>query len=832
MSSDPGPPRLPRFSIALVSAAALAYEVLLMRLFSIAQWHHFAYMIISLALLGYGASGTFLHFFQDRLQRRFTAALVTNLSLCGVACVVCYAAAQHIPFHAEELLWDWRQWPRLTAVYLLLALPFLFAANAIALAFGRFRSQIGRVYAFDLLGAGAGSLGIVLLLFLVLPDAAVRMVASVAVFAALLACRELRPTPWGVVMIPAAAAILLVSFPGRWLEPALSPYKGLSELLRISGTRVVAERGSPLGVVTAVESPVVPLRHAPGLSLEAANEPPPQIALFTDGDGMSAVNRDRGQTADSAYLDQTTSALAFHLGTRDRVLVLGAGGGSEVLQALAHGAREVEAVELNADIVALVREDFGAFAGRLYDRPEVRVHVAEARGFLAGFPRSYDLIQIALLDSFASAAAGLHALSESYLYTTEALALYHSRLSPGGVLSITRWVRLPPRDMLKLFATAQDALRANGVAEPERHLAMIRGWQTATLLVKNEPFDAAELEALRNFSRARAFDTAYYPGIPEVESNRFNLLPEPYYYRGALSLLGPERPAFLDQYKFDLRPATDDRPYFFHFFRWKALPEILALKGAGGLSFLEWGYLVLVATLLQAAVISALLILLPMVWRARERGSPAAGRRTFPYFFAIGLAFLFLEIALIQKFILYLHHPVYAVATVLASFLVFAGLGSAWVSGRSDRNRRTTAVAAVAGIAGLGLMYLLLLEPFLAQLLALPVAVKFAITTMVIAPLAFCMGMPFPLALSELGAIAPRTIPWAWAVNGCASVISPVLATLLAIEFGFKTVVLSALLLYAIAAWRFPAGGPAKGSPDEHETSSAEPTVRIHSRPC
>lgn len=823
---------IPRYSIALVSATALGYEVLLMRLFSITQWHHFAYMVISLALLGYGASGALLHFFQGRLLRRFPEAFVVNIALCGVACVACYAAAQHIPFHAEELLWDWRQWLRLSAIYLLLALPFLFAATAIALAFAQFRSRIGGVYASDLLGAGAGSLAVVLALFFVTPDASVRIAGSVAVLAALLACRELRPPSRRMLAIPVVAAVLLISVPERWLEPSLSPYKGLSELLRIAGTRIVTERTSPLGVVAAVETPVVPLRHAPGLSLLADTEPPPQIAVFTDGDGLTAITRDRGQAAELSYLDQMTSALAYHLAPRKRVLVLGAGGGGEVLQALAHGARNVEAVELNADVVALVRRDFGAFAGHLYERPEVRVHIAEARGFLARHDRRYDLIQMALLDSFGSAAAGLHALSESYLYTTEAISLYHSRLAPGGALSVTRWVKLPPRDMLKLFATALDALRANGVAEPERHLALIRGWQTATLLVKHDPFDEAELKHLRDFCEARAFDVAYYPGMREAEANRFNLLPEPYYHRGAMSLLGPERQSFLAQYKFDVTPATDDRPYFFHYFRWQALPEILALRGAGGLSFLEWGYLVLIATLLQALVISLLLILPPIVLRARANGSAKPGYRVFFYFFAIGLAFLFLEIALIQKFILFLHHPVYTVATVLASFLVFAGLGSAWVNRHGDRNRHGTAVVAVAGIVSLGTLYLLLLDPFLAQLMAQPAVVKTVVAAMAIAPLALLMGMPFPLALSELGANAPRTIPWAWAVNGCASVISPVLATLLAIEFGFKTVVLSALLLYAIAAWRFPAGGPAKGAPDEHETSSAEPTVRIHSRPC
>jgi hypothetical protein len=186
--------------------------------------------------------------------------------------------------------------------------------------------------------------------------------------------------------------------------------------------------------------------------------------------------------------------------------------------------------------------------------------------------------------------------------------------------------------------------------------------------------------------------------------------------------------------------------------------------------------------------------------------------------------------ALIQKFILFLHHPVYAVATVLCSCLLFAGLGSAWVSRQNGRHRKQTLVLAITGIATVSLLYLFVLGPLFAPLMALPTAAKITITAMLLAPLAFCMGMPFPLALSELGANAPRTIPLAWAVNGCASVISPVLATLLAIHFGFKAVVLTAVLLYGLAVWRFPGGGPAKDAPTEHEVSSAEPTVRIQNR--
>ena len=804
----PGNTRAPYLSIALLSAAALACEILLLRLFTIIQWHHFAYMIISLALLGFGASGAFLALARERLLAHFPAAYLANLALFGFAAVGCFFAAQAVPFNAEEVLWDARQPLRLFAIYLLLALPFFFAANGIGLALVRFRDRVSRLYGLDLFGAGIGSLGVVGLLFVVTPMQALVIAGALGVAAAVLGAWELRVPgrTWATMLL--VTAYVPVAWYGISVEPVVSPYKGLSQTLRVTGTKIVAERSSPLGWIAVVESPVIPLRHAPGLSLNATREPPPQLALFTDGEALTAITRDTGERERLAYLDQMTSALPYHLLRPQRVLVLGAGGGAEVLQARFHGAPRIEAVELNPQVVELVRREYGAFAGGLYDATGVRVHVAEARGFAVRTTESFDLIQMALLDSFAAASAGLHALSESYLYTTEAFQAYLRRLAPGGLLAVTRWVQLPPRDSLRLFATAAAALRRSGATDPENRLILIRGWQTATLLVKNGAVTDGEIAALRRFARERSFDLAYYPGMPEHEANRYNVLERPYFYLGATALLGPGREDFLERYKFDLRPTTDDRPYFFHFFKWRVLPEILALRESGGMPLLEWGYLVLVATLAQALAASALFILLPLWWyrrRERERAEADVVVRTLAYFSAVGLAFLFLEIAFIQKFTLFLHHPLYAAATVIASFLVFAGLGSAWSARLAEAERHRQGVRlAVGGIAVLGTIYLFLLPPLFDLLMPWPTVFKVTAAALLVAPLAFLMGLPFPLALARLGETAPSLVPWAWGVNGCASVLSAVLATLLAVHFGFAAVVLLALALYGTAAVVFP----------------------------
>ncbi len=743
---------------------------------------------------------------QRRLLARFEAAFVVNLCLFGVSAVGCALVAQRVPFNPEEVLWDLRQPQRLLLIYLLLALPFFFAANAVALALTHCRGRIPQVYAADLLGAGIGSLSILALLTLSFPLQVLGMLGAGALLAAAVAVWELRLARRPLWTLAALfGAIVLWMFADHSLL-AMSPYKPLSQQLRVPGAHIIAERSSPLGVLSVVESPQVPLRDAPGLSLAAQAEPPQQLAVFTDGDGMTVITDGNRPLPEYRYLDQLTSALPYHLAQPRSVLVLGAGGGSEVLQARMQGAPDITAVELNPQLVDLVRGDYAAFAGHLYVRPGVTLHVGEARGFVAADPGHYDLIQIAFLDSFGASAAGLRALHENYLYTQESFAQLLAHLAPDGWLALTRWIDLPPRDLLKLAVTAATALEHSGVSDPGAQMLLIRGWQTGTLLVKNAAITPAEVDRARRFAAARSFDLEWAPGLAATESNRYNQLAEPYFFQAMQALLGPQRAAFLASYKFDLRPSRDDRPYFYHFARLNTLPELLRLRGQGGMPLIEWGYLVLIATLAQALLASAVLILLPL-WMLRRQTAATRGQigRTIGYFSAVGLAFLFIEIACIQRFTLLLHHPVYATATVLTGFLVFAGLGSMYAGRLAQQGRHVWGVrAAVLTITGLILSYLLAFGPLFAALLSWPLWARAVVSLLLIMPLAFAMGLPFALGLDCLSRSTPGLIPWAWGVNGCASVVSAVLATLLAVHFGFSVVLLSAAVLYALAALWLP----------------------------
>ncbi len=793
-------------AVATVSLAVLGYEVLLLRLFAIIQWHHFAYMAISVALLGFGAAGTFLYFAQSRLKPAFRTSFAVFAASCGVTAVLGFALAQRVPFNALEVMWEPRQFLYLLAMYGLLVVPFFAGAACIGLALLRYPESIGPIYGSNLLGSAGGALGAIGLLYLIPPEQILRLIAGLGLLGAGLAFLSPgRHRRRAAALLFVAALTVPLGLPDSWTAPRVSPYKNLSRALLVPGARVLFETNSPLGHLSVVESQQVPFRHAPGLSLNNTKEPPAQLAVFTDGDGFTAITAFNGDLEPFSYLDFTTSALPYHLLERPRVLVVGAGGGSGILQALYHEATAVDAVELDGALVRLVGERYREFAGRLYQHPGVRVHLNEARNFVAGHAGNWDVIQLPLVGAQASS-AGAQGMNESFVDTVEAFAEYVRKLRPGGYLAVTVGLRLPPRAGLKLFATAVETLNRLGVEEPARHLALVRGWSTLTLLLKKGGLDEADTDRIRRFAAARSFDLAHLPGMKPEEANTYNILHRPYYHEAATALLSDESGDFVGRYKFDIRPATDERPYSSNYFRWRTLPELFDLWRSSGGALLDWGYPLLVMTLVQAAVVSLVLILLPLAIGRRSFAPTPAGWRVLGYFLCLGLAFLFVEIAFIQRFVLFLGHPIFAVALALTGFLAFAGMGSIAAPGFEKRvagsrfGRAGSITIVVLGIAVLSVGYIAVLPSLFGVMAALSGTVKSAVVLILIAPLAFLMGMPFPLGLARVSGSLPELVPWAWGVNGCFSVISSVLAVILAIHIGFSGVVGAAAVTYLLAA--------------------------------
>ncbi len=771
-------------AVGMLSAAVLSYEIVLTRVLAITQWHHFAHAIISLALLGFGASGTALSLLRRRCERSFHTWFFGATLAFGVTVISSFWLSQRLPLNPFMLLWDKWEWAHLALYYVTLSVPFFFGAFAIGLALIHFRHTVATIYAADLIGASIGAIGTIGLLYLLPPVEAIACIAGLGILTSLIV--SLVERSWLILPTLLVGSGLILGLAPR-LSLNISPYKELSVALEFPDTEVLDTQSSPLGLLHLLDSPA--FHHAPGLSFAHVDNLPRQRGIFVDAGGMSPIVEFSGDWP--TYLDNMTASVVYSLVETPRVLVLGAGGGSDVLAALAHNARQVDAVELNQQVIDWVRAD-PQFSGGIYDstRYPVRVFGREARGFVEASREPYDLIQLTLLDSVSASSAGVYALSESYLYTREAMQAYQRRLSPGGILAITRWIKRPPRDSLRLFATAAEVCGEQAAGQ----LAMIRSWRTATLLVKNGNYTHEDTAHLREFCQQRSFDLVYLPDIREEEVNRYHQLEEPVYYQACQQLLSPQREAFIQEYPFQIMPATDERPYFFHFFRWKSFDTLRKRAGNAWFPVEEWGYLVLIATLAQATVLSLLLIIVPLFALPRR----GANLWIFIYFVMLGGGFMFIEIASIQRFILFLSYPTYAVAVVLCGFLLFAGLGSFLASRWQWVHHHLPHMVGI--IALVGLLYTMTLGPLFRELMGLGDGWKIVISLLLLAPLATCMGMPFPVGLQRVANHTPLGMPWAWAINGCASVVSAVLATFAAMAIGFTGVLLLALGFYLIAA--------------------------------
>ena len=781
-------------AVALLSAALLSFEILLVRVFAIEHFHHFAYMAIGVAMLGFGASGTLVAGlggghrttgFAERWWARSAA-------LTGIALVAGPAAAHLIDLDVTRLAFEAGQWLRVTAIYGLLAIPFALGALAILSALAVEHARPGALYGASFAGAALGAAVALAALWVTTPSRALAVPAAVAALAAVPAARG--PSRWAAVAIAGAA----LAWPPWRL--AVSPYKGLPQVLAYPDARRVAERTGPVGWTVAVRAPA--FRYAPGLSLSYRGPWPRQTALFVDGQLAGAAADWSAEPGARDLCDWLPSGLAYALGTPGHVLVAGAGDGMEVSCALAHGAGKVAAVELSPDLVRLVAR-FSEPSLAADER--VRWVVGDARSFAARSAERFGLVTLGPGGAFGTTAAGVHALNEDFLHTVEAYALYLARLDSAGVLAITRWLTVPPRAGVRVILTAALAL---GGARPEargRGLVVAHGWGTVTVLAKPAGFTLDDVAALRAWAAARGFDVDWYAGLSAPGAG-MHALDEPVLFRAAAAGTAGADSArrFADAYAFDVHPATDARPYPHRFLRLASLGTLLTHARGEWLPFAEWGYLALLATLVQSAAVATILLFLPWAIRARRSRAGAGGAtatvRDVLYFGAIGLGYLAAEIAAIQVLGLLLGHPIYGVMATLVLLLACSGAGSAL----SDRVSAAHGRRVAATVAVLLVAVAAVLLPLAHTLAEMPAAFRAAAAILQLAPLALLMGAPFPLGLRAVAGAGPGRVAWAWAANGFASVVAAPLAALIAVEFGSPALFLFAAGAYGVAAISLP----------------------------
>lgn len=736
-------------------------------------------MVISIALLGYGASGSILMLFPS-LKRDPPSILPFTSSLFGLTTILSYITANQVPFDPARLAWDPYQALHILILYILLSMPFLFAGLTLGLALSFLSHKAGRVYASDLTGAGLGCL-LVLPLFSPFQEGVVIVTSLVAFLSSLaftLKIGRLRIIPiLGIVL-----SITLLWLRPSFLEIRVSPYKDLSLALRYPSARLIETGWDSVSRVDLLYSPVV--RFAPGLSLRYLEPLPPQIGLTIDGGGLNAITGYReGDRLD--FIDYLPSSLPYYLGKRKEVFLIEPMGGLPILTAIHYSATSIYGAERNPLAITLSDSDF---SGYIYKR--AKIILGDGRAVLKGVKRDYDLIEIGISEANASA-TGLYGLLEDYQFTKSAFKDYYSHLKDGGILSITRYLLPPPRTEIRLVSTIVEALEGIGVKEPKRQLAIIRTWGTITILLKKGVFTQAEVDAVKGFCSSRRFDLVHYPGMRPEEANIYNRFPEPIYYDLVSRLLDQkERDKLYNGYLFDITPTTDDRPFFYHIFRLKTIREVLKEVGGKWQILLEGGYLIPLV-FVQALLASSILILLPIF---RIGGFP--GLKALLYFFFIGIGFIFLEVSLIQRFIIFLTHPTHTFAGVVFSILVSSGIGS-FLSQRIGVEKGGWVIIPLLGF--FIPFYTLFLPQILSLLLGQTLIVRQLLTFFILFPIGLFMGMPFPLGIRALEIKGKVLIPWAWAVNGCAMVVGSIGAVMVAIPFGFRWVCFIAGIGYLLA---------------------------------
>jgi hypothetical protein len=798
------------FRVGALAGASLLLEGSFTRLLAVAQFYHFAFLVVSLALLGFGASGSLLTAFPGLADsttgirddpRRFSRAEMT-LVLSGWAFAIsvglAYALVNLLPFDSYSIAWERKQILYFGIYYLGLALPFLFSGLGIGSALAAHRGRSHLIYAANLLGSGAGALLAPLALWLGGVPGAVLASALVGLLAAVGGGTGRRAIWDGLARGVFIAGLMAIAAIGMenlgnnaGLGMNLSPYKGLAQALRYPGSHRLFGRWNAVSRLDVIAD--AGTRQLPGLSYTYAGIPPPQQGLSLDADALQPITLVTPDSFEAAaYLPE---ALAFELRPQAKVMVLRPGGGLGVLQALAGGASQVTAV-LDNPLTSLAVSQT-ASQDDIYSQARVSTVFETERVFLRRTHDSYSLIFVPLTDAYRPFRSGAYSLSETYDLTVEAFMDMLARLSPDGVLVISRWLQTPPSESLRLIATLAEAMQRRGLPDPGQAIVAYRGIQTMTVLVAPQRWSGAELAALREFTSERRFDLVWAPDILASETNRFNRLPEPSYFQEVQKLLTtPDRQAYYSAYPFAVTPPTDNQPFFFHFFRWGQTPELLATLGRTWQPFGGSGYFVLLALLALVVLLSLALILGPLaLTSAGQRTSRFEVRshgRALVYFTLLGLAFLFVEIPLIQRWILLLGHPTYAFTVVVLALLTSSSLGSAlarleWLPKR---------------ILFAALLVMVLLVPWLVNQLSgsalgWPFLMRACLALFSLVPLGVLMGLPFPLGLGWLEQHAPDLVPWAWAVNGCASVVASVLAAILALSFGFTLVLLLGGLAYA-----------------------------------
>ena len=759
------------WGIALITLSVLMLELSLTRLFSATMYYHFAFMAISLALFGSGASGVFVYIVQRRLKPERTgqwlsaAAMLFALSNLFSLYVI---LSNPLTFETGP-----ENYYRLARIYGASALPFFFAGCAVTLAITRLAREISKLYLFDLAGAALGCLLLIPVLNTIGAINIVLLVSAVGAVAGVLFGFASQGSRAAAVcsLVLAIGLAGLVVYNSNTQRIDIRKSKGFEE------TKVLFSKWNSFSRITV------------------EGEFDRGVEIKIDADAATGISRDASNSAIHQDALDSLSGLVHHLKRDANVLIIGPGGGNDVMAARVFEQKHITAVEINPIIAhdVMSSEPFKSYSGSIYQQPDVRLVVDEGRSFIRNSKERYDIIQATMVDTWAATAAGAFSLSENNLYTVEAFKDYVTHLTDDGALTMTRWYFEPPDQLLRLITLTRAMMSELGITNPSRHIMLVRDARSgydrtpATYIFKRSEFTDDEVRSLEGVARTNRFELLFTPLTRP--SNVFTEMIE-----------APDPAELWASFETNVEPTRDNNPFFFNSVRFANLWRVI--EGTTG----EWqktnlGTSILFALLGITSVLVLLFIIGPLVLVRRRALSTGAGTKLsyLLYFACLGAGFIIVEVAMIQKFILFLGHPVYSLAVVLFSVLAFSAIGS-YLSGRVSEERLTPALMKLlVTLVLLVVVYIIALPPLFYGLVGLTREIRIVLAVVLMAPLAMVMGMPMPLGIRLLARSAPEIIPWAWGVNGATSVMGSVAALVIAILTGFNQALLVGATVYLLA---------------------------------
>lgn len=779
----------------LVALATLMYEILLTRIFSVTMWYHFAFMAVSVAMFGLTVGAIIVYQLpQYFAPGRTTYHLALSSLAFAVSIVISFLTHLSIPFvHGASLVGLYS----MALTYIVIALPFVFSGICVCLALTRFPERVSRLYAADLVGAALGCVLLVYTLRVTDGPTAVFIVAALASIGAVFFARDNEhPRLMRVAMM---CGICLTSFAVVHTILVNEQFP-LLRLLWVKGrpeSRALYEKWNSFSRIRISGDPSK--LEAPfgwGLSPEypADERKVRQLYLTIDAGAGTVLTAFEGDVGPLGYLKYDVVNLAHYLRPRSKVLVVGVGGGRDILSALVFGQGSIVGVEMNEEIVGAINKRFADFTGHLDKYPHVTFITDEARSYLARLTEHFDIIQVSLIDTWAATAAGAFVLAEHSLYTVEAWKLFLDRLTPNGVLTVSRWYRQPiPGEMYRLTSLASASLTQLGVRNPRDRIVIVRRmnkessdapYGVGTILVSKEPFSDQDLQTITRIVGKMQFELVLSPEV-SLDSTF------------ATIASGKELDRFWARFPINIAPPTDDSPFFFNMHRLRGMFDRKALiKDSRRLNVDP--VFVLGALLVIVVVLTSICIVGPLMLTA-EKAALAGTTPLFVFFAAIGLGFMLVEISQMQRLVIFLGHPTHGLSVVLFALLLSSGLGSYLTQRIRNPGRKGAALICLAlllcALVGFGMISARALTIFQGSITPIRVLVGIAL----VAPLGLFMGMAFPLGIKIASERLALLTPWLWGINGATSVCAPVLAVSIALSSGISTAFWTGVCCYAIA---------------------------------